>query len=312
MSAHLDERLHDDRAAITDLAQRRPDFVPGQPALAGNAAIVLAGVEMAEQRARCPDRLAEAVLLDVHMERIEHDLDVRLADLPDEGDPLFGGVEDMILEPVEHLQAEVNAEIACKIGETGDALQASRPVPRLVDGLRIIDRPIGVQSAANDADLEFGEVGQGLFEKGPPRFSDRRVGGREVLLLGWTQAGGDRDAVISSRAADLSNMRRAVAIEVMGGDLDDIEPQFGDFLDVFQAVGAPLLLPVRVINAEFQLRLHLNGKRHRHWGLRSRLRMRADNMGDDGVHAGVAGRVVRDHLTLAQDDDAVGDREHVG
>jgi hypothetical protein len=41
----------------------------------------------------------------------------------------------------------------------------------------------------------------------------------------------------------------------MSGDFDDVEAQLGDFLDVFQAVGAPLLLPVRVINAEFQLRL---------------------------------------------------------
>ena len=51
------------------------------------------------------------------MERIEHDLDVGLADLPDEGDPLFGGVQDVVLEPVEHFEAEVNAEIACEIGE---------------------------------------------------------------------------------------------------------------------------------------------------------------------------------------------------
>jgi hypothetical protein len=68
-------------------------------------------------------------------------------------------------------------------------------------------------------------------------------------------SGRDRDAVVSGGAADFRNMRRAVAIEVMGGDFDDVETQLGDFLDVFQAVGAPLLLPVRVINAEFQLRL---------------------------------------------------------
>src|SRR6202030_4318069 len=67
-AAYLDEGFHDDRAAVTDFAERRPDFVPGQPALARDAAIVLAGVEMAEQRAGGPDRFAEAVLLDVHME----------------------------------------------------------------------------------------------------------------------------------------------------------------------------------------------------------------------------------------------------
>jgi hypothetical protein len=158
--------------------------VPGQPAFAGNAAIVFAGVEMAEQRASCADRLAETILLDVHMERIEHNLDVPLADLPDERNALFGGVEDMVLEAVEHFEAQINAEIACKIGEARDALQASRSVSRLIDRLRIIDRPIGMESAADDVDIEFGEVGQRLFEKGPPRLSDRRVGGGQISLLG--------------------------------------------------------------------------------------------------------------------------------
>src|SRR5258708_6870967 len=35
LAAYLHERLHDDRAGISDLAQRRTDFVPGQPAFAG-------------------------------------------------------------------------------------------------------------------------------------------------------------------------------------------------------------------------------------------------------------------------------------
>ena len=190
------------------------------------------------------------------MKRIEHDLDVGLADLPDEGDSLFGGVEDMVLEPVEHFEAQINAEVGRKIGEPRDALQASRSVPRLVDGLRIIDRPVGVESAADDVDIEFGEVGQRLFEKGPPCFSDLRVDGRQVSLLGRTQSGGNCDTVVSSGTADFGDMRRAVAVQMMSGDFDDVETELGDFLDVFQAVGAPLLLPVRVINAEFQLRLH--------------------------------------------------------
>jgi hypothetical protein len=118
----------------------------------------------------------------------------------------------MILEPVEHLQAQIHAKVGGKISEAGDALEASRPVSRLVDGLRIVDRPIGVESAANDADIEFGEVGQRLFEKGPPRFSDRRVGGREVSLLGWTQARRDRDAVVSSGAPNFSDMGCAITV----------------------------------------------------------------------------------------------------
>jgi hypothetical protein len=52
-------------------------------------------------------------------------------------------------------------------------------------------------------------------------------------------------------------MRRAITVKMMSSDFDDVETQLGDFLDVVQAVGAPLLFPVRVINAEFQLRLRV-------------------------------------------------------
>ena len=92
-----------------------------------------------------------------------------------------------------------------------------------------------------------------LLEEGPPRLSDRRIGGREVLLRGRTEPGGDGDAVVARGAADFVDMRRAIAVQVMRGDLDDVEAELGDLFHVFQAVGAPLLLPVRVINAEFHL-----------------------------------------------------------
>jgi len=113
-----------------------------------------------------------------------------------------------------------------------------------------------VEGAADDVDIELGEVGQCLFEKGPSCFSNRWVGGRHVSLWRGTQPGRDFNSVVFSGAADFSNMRRAIAVQMMGGDFDDVETQFGDFLNVSQAVGAPFLLPVRVVNAEFQLRLH--------------------------------------------------------
>ena len=122
--------------------------------------------------------------------------------------------------------------------------------PDLVDGLRIVDRPVGMEGAADHVDVELGEVGERLLEEGAPRLPDRRIGGRQVLLRGRAEPGGDRDPVVAGRPTDLGDMRRAVAVQVMGGDLDDVEAEPGDLFDVFQAIGAPLLLPVRVINAE--------------------------------------------------------------
>ena len=110
--------------AIADLAQGRPDFMPGQPALARNAAIVLAGVEMAEQRTGGSDRLAETVFLDVHMKRVEHDLDVGLAHFANEGNALFGGVQHVVFEAIEHFETEVHAAIIGEIREIMDAFMS--------------------------------------------------------------------------------------------------------------------------------------------------------------------------------------------
>jgi hypothetical protein len=115
-----------------------------------------------------------------------------------------------------------------------------------------------VQGAADNMDVQLCEVGQRCFKEGPSRLSDRGVGGRQVFLRGGAQPGGDGYAILASGAADFSDMRGTVAIEMMSGDFDDVEAQPGDFLHVFQAVGAPLLLPVRVVNAEFQLHLHFS------------------------------------------------------
>ncbi len=99
----------------------------------------------------------------------------------------------------------------------------------------------------------FARFDERLFEEGAPRLADRRIGRREVLLAGRTEPRGDGDAVVSRGAADFVDMRRAIAVQVMSGDLDDVETELGDLLHVFQAVGAPLLLPVRIINTELHL-----------------------------------------------------------
>jgi hypothetical protein len=95
----------------------------------------------------------------------------------------------VVLEPVEHLQAEVDAEIRGKVREAGNAFKTTRAVSRLVDRLGIVDRPVGMEGAADDADIELGEVGERLLEEGAPRFSDRRIRRRQVLFGRRTQPG---------------------------------------------------------------------------------------------------------------------------
>ena len=73
-----------------------------------------------------------------------------------------------------------------------------------------------------------------------------------------TQPRRDGDAVVPSGAIDLGDMGLAIAVQMMSGDLDDVETELGDLFDVFQAVSAPFLFPVRVVNAELHLRLQFD------------------------------------------------------
>ena len=184
---------------------------------------------------------------------------VRLADLAYEGDPLLRSVQNMVLKPVEHLETEVDPEIGGEIREAGNALEAPRPVPRFVDRFGIVDRPVGMEGSAEDMTIELGEIGRAFPRRrhAPPC---RMAGSAEdrFLLERRTQPRRDGEAVLPSGAIHVGDMGLAIAVQMMSGDLDNVETELGDLFDVFQAVSAPFLLPVRVVNAELHLRLQFD------------------------------------------------------
>lgn len=110
-------------------------------------------MEMSQQRAGRTDRLAKTVFLDIHMEGIQHDFHVVLADILDESDTLGRRVENVVFEAVEDFDAQVDAEIIGEICNAVNAFDAARIIARLVDRLRIIDRPVGMQRAADGVDV---------------------------------------------------------------------------------------------------------------------------------------------------------------
>jgi hypothetical protein len=89
------------------------------------------------------------------MKRVQHDLDVGFSDLAKEGDSLVGGVQNVVLKSVEYFQTEVNAEIGCEICVARNPFQPSLPVSRLVDGLGIVNRPIRMEVAADQVNVEL-------------------------------------------------------------------------------------------------------------------------------------------------------------
>ncbi len=164
-AAGLDERLHDHRAGVIDIAQGEANFVPGHPALARYAAITFSGMEMPQQRASRADGLAKAVFLDIHVKRIQHDFHVVLADILDESDAFGSRIEHVVFKAVEDFDAKVDAEFIGEIGNAVNTFHAARIIACLVDRLRVVDRPVGVQPAANRMDVELGDIGKGAFKE---------------------------------------------------------------------------------------------------------------------------------------------------
>jgi len=46
-----------------------------------------------------------------------------------------------------------------------NTFHAARIIACLVDRLRVVDRPVGVQPAANRMDVELGDIGKGAFKE---------------------------------------------------------------------------------------------------------------------------------------------------
>lgn len=84
---------------------------------------------MTEQRTAATDRIVKTGFLNVYIISIEHDLDVWLTDIGDEGDAFGSRVEGMVLEAVQHLDAEIDAKIVGEVGNAVNALDAPSPVP---------------------------------------------------------------------------------------------------------------------------------------------------------------------------------------
>ena len=124
-------------SALRSAAQkwRVRDLGPGHMTGARRAAIVLTGVEMLQARADGTNGIAQLALLDVHVERVEHDLAGRVIDAVYDFDRLRGQVDEARLEAVERLDAQHRAVIPRVGGQLAQVLdQQIRVAGALVGG----------------------------------------------------------------------------------------------------------------------------------------------------------------------------------
>src|SRR5512138_3565936 len=78
----------------------------------GSAAVVFIGVNLEEAGADLADDISHAILLDVHVEGVEHDLTGGMVDTVDQFNGLVGGADEAGLEPIERLEPQAHSALS--------------------------------------------------------------------------------------------------------------------------------------------------------------------------------------------------------
>src|SRR5450759_2856090 len=106
-----EEWLHNDVALITDLINCLNQIIPWNMTVAWWTPVVLTDVQVAKVRTCFLHSLSNMVFFDVHVEGIQHDLDIRAIYLFNIIQRLIAGVEDELLKAIYYLHAQHNVVI---------------------------------------------------------------------------------------------------------------------------------------------------------------------------------------------------------
>ena len=112
-------------------------------------------MQPAQPCARRDDRVIKRIFFDIHVERIQQQLHVRKADLFAESNPFRSRIQQVPLEPVQTFQTIINAAVRRNLPNIANVPDPDFPVALFIDRLRVIDRPIAVQPAADRPDSEI-------------------------------------------------------------------------------------------------------------------------------------------------------------
>src|SRR5438105_11566657 len=113
-------------ARVSDVAQRRESLGEIHLPAAESAAIAVAQVDVTERRAAVEDRLAKRLLLDVHMQRIDHGAKERRPHSVHHGSHLGDRVVEPNLKMIDRLEDDLDSSWPGRIREFPQAFLNSR------------------------------------------------------------------------------------------------------------------------------------------------------------------------------------------
>src|SRR5439155_9167428 len=154
----VDEALETRVARVADPGEGSEELLPVDEPGARDAAVVLAEVEVAEAVAGEDDGIGPALLLDVHVVRVEVDPEVRRVDQLHEPDGLLARVDEWALVAVDGLDPDRDAVLRGVLRRPGEALGRPRPVLLV----RTFARALPVHAVDDARELRGAELGGDL------------------------------------------------------------------------------------------------------------------------------------------------------
>ena len=208
---------------------------------------------MAQPGPRLQNGVHHAVLLDVHVEGVQQHPGVGTAQALDKLHTLFGGVEQVLLEAVDHLAAVEHAAVLRHLHEPGHGLQGKLLLAALlVQGDSVVGQglPPGVGHAVEDGRPHLGHALQDAGDMADAVLPHRRVVAGQVVFGLQADGIGDAQAVVIGAGLQLPQPGVVVIAPLGGGHLADVKAQPGQLLHQGYVCNlVPVVAPEAVVHS---------------------------------------------------------------
>ena len=225
-------------------------------------------MEVAQVVPGVQDGLDQVVLLDVHVEGVQQHLGVGALQPLDEGHALGGGVEQVLLEAVDHLAAVEDAVVLRHFHQLLHGVHRQVLLAALlVHGDAVVGHglPAGVGHTVEHGGTHLGHALQDAGDMADAGLPHRRVVAGQIVLGLQADGVGDLQAVVVGAGLQLPQLGVIVVGPLGGGHLADVKAQpgllfhQGDVLDLVPVVAPEAIVHPNGIHAAPPSRLSRPG-----------------------------------------------------
>ena len=185
------------------------------------------------------------------MEGIQHNLHCRNVHFFHELLRFRTGIKQISFKTVQNLKTVFHAAFSRNLTNCTHIGNTSCPVPRLINRLGIIHRPVGINTTANRMDIENFQLFQNIGIKCNRILNYLRITAAKVLFRIRSISGRQRNSRIFCHLFHFKQLVLSDIFQHRTGDFQNIKTQILHLGNVLLLIDIPLLLPVCKINSIF-------------------------------------------------------------